>query len=297
MKATSSSHKLWRPDGFPDIELQRGVRVFDHDLGPHFHDTYQFVLIEDGSRWFRYRRTNEIVGAGVLTTVLPGDLHAGSCSREAGSGFLTLHLPAHYVRGIDPALHAKVEAVPFSVGDTGASEAFRMLHLHLAGEPDRAEFDELLVQFLGRLVRFSAQPVRPVHGKSGLQRAREFIHGHFRESRPLDEMAEISCLSKFHFVREFTRVFGASPLAYRNAMRMVEARRLLSAGNPIKAIALDLGFADQSHFGRAFRKSSGFTPAAYQRAVRSGPRSFDTGSARRSPRRALKDVDGLSSRL
>jgi AraC-like DNA-binding protein len=113
--------------------------------------------------------------------------------------------------------------------------------------------------------------------RSSLTRARDFIHSHLGERRSLDEMAAVACMSKFHFVREFTRVFGTPPLAYRNAQRINEACRLLAAGRPIKVIAADLGFTDQSHFGRVFRRSVGLTPAAYQRAMGEGSELLPRG--------------------
>jgi AraC-like DNA-binding protein len=103
------------------------------------------------------------------------------------------------------------------------------------------------------------------HGKARMDRAIEFIHDSFREKLSLDEITRVAGLSKFHFVREFTRSVGVSPLAYRNAIRANAAKGLLCAGHPIKAIAFELGFVDESHFGRVFRQKVGFSPAAYRR--------------------------------
>ena len=43
-------------------------------------------------------------------------------------------------------------------------------------------------------------------------------------------------------------------------------RLLRSSDDPIAAIAIDCGFADQSHLTTAFRRRVGITPAAYRSA-------------------------------
>jgi AraC-like DNA-binding protein len=51
-------------------------------------------------------------------------------------------------------------------------------------------------------------------------------------------------------------------------LRLAKAKRLLAADLPLRQIAAETGFADQSHFTRHFRKSYGVTPVQYLRAVR-----------------------------
>jgi AraC-like DNA-binding protein len=114
---------------------------------------------------------------------------------------------------------------------------------------------------------------------TALERARALIDASFRENLSLGEIAAASGFSKFYFVRAFTDAFGRSPFAYRGELRTEEARRMLRAGLPIKAIAAELGFVDHSHFGRAFRRATGSSPGAYQRAAgiaRAKPRPTET---------------------
>jgi AraC family transcriptional regulator len=42
-------------------------------------------------------------------------------------------------------------------------------------------------------------------------------------------------------------------------------RRLVESDDPIAAIALAAGFADQSHLTRALKARTGLTPAVYRR--------------------------------
>jgi transcriptional regulator GlxA family with amidase domain len=56
---------------------------------------------------------------------------------------------------------------------------------------------------------------------------------------------------------------GCSPSAYVNTLRIVEAKRLLDQGLPIKQVASSVGFFDQSHLTRHFKRRVGESPAEY----------------------------------
>jgi len=50
---------------------------------------------------------------------------------------------------------------------------------------------------------------------------------------------------------------------WRRRMRLVEALRLLAAGEPVTRVALDVGYATPSAFIEAFRRELGRTPGRY----------------------------------
>jgi len=84
----------------------------------------------------------------------------------------------------------------------------------------------------------------------------------------LTELARVACLSKYHFLRTFTRAYGCSPHAYHMRLRLALARTLVESGEPLSSVAYSAGFADQSHFTRRFKQAFGETPGAYARRAR-----------------------------
>jgi transcriptional regulator GlxA family with amidase domain len=57
-----------------------------------------------------------------------------------------------------------------------------------------------------------------------------------------------------------------SPIEYLLALRLQEARRLLTSTElTLSAIALNTGFFDQSHFTKRFRKMTGMTPTQFRK--------------------------------
>lgn len=102
-----------------------------------------------------------------------------------------------------------------------------------------------------------------------LRRVRSHIDQHLAEPLPLRELARIAGLSDYHFARAFRRSTGLPPHRYLLMRRIEHARELIERSDrPIAAIALDLGFADQSHFTRCFAAATGLTPRAFRRQRR-----------------------------
>jgi AraC family transcriptional regulator len=88
-----------------------------------------------------------------------------------------------------------------------------------------------------------------------------YIESHSARPVTLDELAEVSGLSRFHLSRTFTVVVGRSPTAYLRARRLSEAARALADDAPdILSVALDAGYGSHEAFTRAFREQFGATP-------------------------------------
>ena len=66
------------------------------------------------------------------------------------------------------------------------------------------------------------------------------------------------------FHRNFARATGKSPAAYVTAQKLDLARRLISAGEPLKTVAVRTGFADVSRLSAAFSRAFGMGANAYR---------------------------------
>ena len=102
----------------------------------------------------------------------------------------------------------------------------------------------------------------------GLARVREYLRTHTTKSVSLAELASLACLSKYHFLRLFTRTHGVSPHGYQMRLRLDLACQLIAAAQPLSFVAYEAGFADQSHLTRRFKGAFGVTPGAYAKQSR-----------------------------
>lgn len=86
----------------------------------------------------------------------------------------------------------------------------------------------------------------------------------------IPDVARRAGYSQHHLQREFTRVTGGEKLAsYIRKRRLVNAAvALRSTAQPIIAIALGVGYADQQPFTRAFGREFGISPDKYRRKHR-----------------------------
>ena len=81
----------------------------------------------------------------------------------------------------------------------------------------------------------------------------------------LQDLSRLSGLSKYHFLRMFTREKGISPYRFIECLRMTEAKKMLREGKDLADITYQLGFSSQSHFTNFFKKYARITPKQYSR--------------------------------
>ena len=125
---------------------------------------------------------------------------------------------------------------------------------------------QIAVHVLRRYARLQVLPIGiGCFDRQSRARLVDLIDASVRDGISLDDLAASVGLSAWHFSRRFKADFGLSPHAYLIRRRIDRARLLLGRrGQPLKAIAQDCGFADQSHFCRTFRRIVGVTPARFR---------------------------------
>lgn len=102
-----------------------------------------------------------------------------------------------------------------------------------------------------------------------LTRVLGYIEAHLSENITVTDLANVACLSIFHFARAFTGAMGVPPHHYVSRRRLENAKTMIAAGrSSLYEIALDCQFSSQSSFTRAFRRVTGMTPGQYRQAFR-----------------------------
>ena len=112
------------------------------------------------------------------------------------------------------------------------------------------------------IVKFSSSTPRDLRS---LQRAREYVHAHFSENLTLARVARAAGVHPVYLGQIFRQEFGETLGEYLNRIRVRAAAAMLANSDlPLTAVAVDLGFYDQSHFTRVFRQLTGATPGTFR---------------------------------
>ena len=100
-----------------------------------------------------------------------------------------------------------------------------------------------------------------------LLRAKDLADIRFAEPITIDDMAAAAGLSRSHFSREFSRMFGEAPRAYLQTRRLERAAAMLrTTDRSVAEICMAVGLESVGSFTTSFVRAFGRTPTAYRAA-------------------------------
>ncbi|MEK3864434.1 AraC family transcriptional regulator [Paenibacillus sp. FSL H7-0716] len=267
--------------------MTREVRtvVFDRDLKfeayrfegimqkfpNHFHDYYVIGFIEQGKRHLLCNQEEHILNSGDVVIFNPADPHA--CEQIDGRtlDYRCINIQPEVMREYVLEISGIGYLPRFTHNVLYQSELSIPLHdLHQMILEDQSDFqkEELFLFLLEQLLRefTETETLYPAQEPtSEIKIICEYIELHYAQNITLNQLSELSGLSKYHLLRLFTRQKGISPYRYLETIRINHAKKLLEQGIlPIEVASLT-GFSDQSHFTNFFKRLIGLTPKQYMR--------------------------------
>lgn len=265
MTADRASYHLHRDLGIEHIS----ARYEHHRFPPHTHQEYLIGLttsgveqiIQDGKHWQSR--------PGQVRTINPGVVHEGGCDENEHWAYEALYIPEPLILEAVLSVGRAATAPRLSaavIDDPQLAAALSRLFSRLRIEDEPLLREEELAGFLSQLAQHQIMRVDPpLMGREpqAVAQARDYLAANALRRVPLEILATVAGLSKFHLLRVFKAQTGLTPWQFQTQMRVDLARRLLSAGEPPGQVAVACGFVDQSHMTRRFRQLVGLTPAAY----------------------------------
>lgn len=99
-----------------------------------------------------------------------------------------------------------------------------------------------------------------------LEPALEHIDANFTLNEPISTYAKICHMSESHFYHLFQQHLKATPIEYRNTLRIRQAAKLLCETNQsIEQISSLMGFESSIYFRRVFKALYGSTPSSFRK--------------------------------
>ena len=97
---------------------------------------------------------------------------------------------------------------------------------------------------------------------------RSYIQTHYGRKLTLQQLADVHAVSVTQLKRVFRQQTGQTVMAFLNAVRIREAKRLLREGNcSVGQVAEQTGFGDIHYFCAVFKKETGMTATEYARSI------------------------------
>lgn len=94
-----------------------------------------------------------------------------------------------------------------------------------------------------------------------IKAAADWLGMHNREPFSMADLAATAGMSVTSFHRHFKAVTGFSPLAFQRRLRLMDARKLLSAGGAtVGSVSYDVGYRSASQFSREYKSAFGHSP-------------------------------------
>lgn len=144
-------------------------------------------------------------------------------------------------------------------------------------DKDRLKIEEVLILILEKILCFHIQTLKEAERLHHVKHAnkveiyrrlligRDYIYSNTDKNISLQEIAEVSMMSKFHFLRAFRTAFGKTPYQMLISTRIDKAKELLQFTDfPVTDICYLIGFESIPTFSLLFKKHIGYSPNKYR---------------------------------
>ena len=257
-------------------------------VGPDFsypteeHSFFELVFIESGSLLCTLRDTEVLLGAGELLVIKPDTRHSYSATDAAESSvfILCFHSASASLGILDRKITLDNDnTIIFSEIIDEAKKAFAFpfkRKIKPLSDPSFGAQQLVIVKLeevLIRLVRAELNEssfIRPVKSSIELENNLVFdvislLNQRVYSKITLDEISAQLFYSKTYLNALFKRSTGKTIMNYYNALKIKEAKKLLTSGKSTSAVASALSFESTSYFIKFFRRSVGVTPTAFKK--------------------------------
>lgn len=235
----------------------------------HFHEYYVIGFIESGRRLLSCKSKEYIIEPGDLLLFNPRDNHA--CEQIDGKtlDYRCINIQPEVMRRAVLAITGE-ELLPYFTTQVLFHHelivVLQDLHQMLMQEEGCFRKEEVFYFLLEQLIEeYTEQGISTstTEQSTKITAICEFLEKHYMENITLEDLCNLTGLSKYYLLRSFTKQMGISPYSYLETIRIDKAKKMLEHGILPIDVAFKTGFTDQSHFSNFFKKFIGLTPKQY----------------------------------
>ncbi len=263
---------------FPIIRTESNLPVYLTSVG--LHDRQPHLIRKEGYAYPQIlyctkgsgtlKMNNELTLIPPMTAIfIPADLPHEYYPNE---DIWDIHwiAPSGYAINDVLAQFGLKEVAVFRLSDISLLEHFfRRMHESLMSDSIFGNFraSGYLYDFLIEFYRLTSAKATSASPNSIIIKVVDYINSNYTEAISLEELCEISGVSKQHLCRLFQSVLNTRPMEYIAKRRIQAAKELLSHTDlSVEDIAEQTGFCSGSYFCKLFRRYEGITPTQFRKA-------------------------------
>jgi len=263
---TISKPKSWIIPGITGIEFFR-EQALTHHYHKHSHSAYAIGFIESGVGGIDCRGGANYTPAGDIVVINPGEVHTGYSAGNQPLSYRMIYISESAFQALLPE---KTDLPLFpDLSVHHHTLAHRLQQLHYLAEnsvnqlTQMVELTEFLITFSNQ---YSNNRANVIAGNEpyAITLIKEYLQAHYQRNVMIDELTQLTHLSRAYLIRAFRKAVGIPPHTYLLQIRVERSKLFLAAGKTVRQTAYEVGFADQSHLTRCFKRIVGVTPKQYQ---------------------------------
>jgi AraC-like DNA-binding protein len=218
----------------PGVEVLQ-AHFLRYQYTPHWQGSRRHCRPAQGTDAPRSRMLPRLGRPERRTPLRAYEIHTGEPATSAGLDYRVLYVNSERAADLLEDVHAELAVrAPTEVVHrrTAAAEPLAWFHRAMAGNALMLERElALLAGVVAVASEFGGvqrrDPAVPEH--RAVRRAREYLHAHPTDPITLRDLADVAGLSMYRLARTFGAEVGMPPHAYQVQLRVLKAKRLLSA--------------------------------------------------------------------
>lgn len=245
-----------------------------HDAYPkHSHQEYILSANLSGIEKIWLNGQTHLVRSGQVTCYNPESIQSSAFGEQA-TQFISLHIPQSTLLDLIAENHltSRNTAPVLKEGILNHPELFRAIQLFAQQHNSTEQNLEAFLLLCSSL--FQSHELTDQHSGHAMALVQDYMRSELTRKLELEELSQISGLSKYYLIRSFKKWVGMPPLQYHMQLRIHAARDLLRHRIHSVDAAMALGFYDQSHFIQSFKKIMGITPHDYAQQLHLSRKEF-----------------------
>ena len=259
------------------VHMACNVKPARWGFDAHGHDFAEIMIVEKGSLTHQSNGGAMLMCKGYVALVRPGDVHSAKAGDE-GVSFCNVAFSSDSLRELSERYFKgslkfwggqSAGPLQFSLGREALGRLLYAAKALAGQERDKFVCDRFLLNAIHELA-----PYLGLFGEAHPESARvpDWLAAAHEEMRTpgnlrlgVKRLFKLAGRCREHVSRSFKTVYGMSPEAYVNELRLLNAERLLMTGDmKIPELASSCGMRNLSHFHKLFRARYGMSPHRYR---------------------------------